>query len=102
PRMETIEIDANQGARLSDQVHDALVDGITTGVLEPGQRLVETDLARKFGVSQAPVREALRRLESAGMVLHLKRRGSFVAEIGKQEARHAYEVRSALEPLVAQ
>jgi len=93
PGMETFDIDANQGARSSDQVHDALADGITTGVLEPGQRIVETNLARKFGVSQAPVREALRRLESAGMVPRLERRGS---------SRHAYEVRSALEPLAAQ
>ncbi len=82
---------------LSDQIYDALIDAITAGRLEPGQRLVESEIARQLSVSQAPVRDALKRLAHRGMVLQLPRRGSFVAKIDEQSARRSYALRAVLE-----
>ena len=84
-------------ALLSDQVYDLIRDRLIAHELTPGSRLVESDIARQLSVSQAPVREALRRLAHEGLVLQLPRRGSFVAEVSTEEARDAYEVRAALE-----
>lgn len=86
-------------ALLSDQVYELIRGWLTAGTLAPGSRLVESEIARQLAVSQAPVREALRRLAHEGLVLQLPRRGSFVAEISTDGARAAYEVRAALEHL---
>lgn len=82
---------------LSDQIYQLLVDAISSGELQPGQRVVESEIARRFSVSQAPVREAVKRLANSGMVLQLPRRGSFVATIDEQTARRAYKLRAVLE-----
>jgi DNA-binding GntR family transcriptional regulator len=82
---------------LSDQIYDVLIDAIAAGRLEPGQRLVESEIARQLSVSQAPVREALKRLAHGGMVLQLPRRGSFVATIDEKTARRTYQLRALLE-----
>jgi DNA-binding GntR family transcriptional regulator len=63
------------------QVVDLLRDEIITGQLEPGQQLKQDVLCREFEVSPAPVREALRQLESEGLVTHRPNHGVFVAEI---------------------
>jgi len=88
-------------ARLADQVSDAIRRAILSGDYLPGQRLVETELARALSVSQAPVREALFQLAHEGIVVQLARRGTFVATVDADEARKAYEVRAALERVAA-
>jgi DNA-binding GntR family transcriptional regulator len=82
---------------LSDQAYLLLRTELLSATLEPGTRLVESEIARRLKVSQAPVREALRRLAHEGLVLQLPRRGSFVAHLSAEEARDAYDVRGALE-----
>ena len=86
---------------LSEQVYEALRTEIVSGRVKPGERLVESEIARNLDVSQAPVRDALRQLAHEGLVLQLPRRGSFVAEISEDEARRSYEVREALEGVAA-
>lgn len=86
---------------LSEQIYAALRADIVEGTLSPGERLVEAELARSFGVSQAPVRDALRRLAHEGLVLQLPRRGSYVAELSDDQARRSYVVREALEMVAA-
>lgn len=86
-------------ALLSDRVYALIRSSLIGHELTPGSRLVESEIARQLSVSQAPVREALRRLAHEGLVLQLPRRGSFVAEVSTEEARDAYEVRAALELL---
>jgi DNA-binding GntR family transcriptional regulator len=86
-------------ALLSDQVYDLIRGRLIAHEFAPGSRLVESEIARQLSVSQAPVREALRRLAHEGLVLQLPRRGSFVAELSTEEARDAYEIRAALEGL---
>lgn len=84
-------------ALLSDQVYDLLRAKLIAHEFAPGTRIVESEVARQLSVSQAPVRDALRRLSHEGLVLQIPRRGSFVAEISTEEARNAYELRAALE-----
>lgn len=82
---------------LSRQIRDALVRRIVSGELEPGERLVETRIAESYGTSQAPVREALRELETIGLVEIRPRRGTFVRHFIQQTLRESYVVRAALE-----
>ena len=78
-----------------------LLQRILTDQYAPGQRLVETRIAQEFGVSQAPVREALRDLELLRFVESAPFRGSWVREISREEMVQVYPVRAALEELAA-
>jgi DNA-binding GntR family transcriptional regulator len=84
---------------LSDQVYAVIRHSIVNGDAKPGQRIKEGDLARELGVSQAPVREALKRLAHEGLVTYLPRRGNFVTEISAEAAADAREVRVVIEAL---
>lgn len=72
---------------------------ILRGDLHPGQRLVETDLAHRFGTSRGPVRDALVQLERSGLVTVQPRRGSFVRELSPADVDEVYSLRIALESL---
>ena len=86
---------------LRSQVRDLLIERIVEGHYKPGARLVETQIARELGVSQAPVREALRDLESVGVVETTAFRGARVRNPSRDELLEAYPVRAALESLAA-
>lgn len=79
----------------------AIRDDIVSGVYERGSRLTEELLARRYGVSRVPVREALRTLESEGFVVTRRHAGACVAEPTEQEAADLLEVKLLLEPLGA-
>jgi DNA-binding GntR family transcriptional regulator len=87
---------------LSDHIRRVLSDRIISGVLKPGERLIELKLAEEFHSSQTPVREALRELESLRLVECLPYRGTRVREVGEREMSEAYAVRGALERLAAE
>ena len=92
----------NPERRLSAQtVCSAIRDDIVNGYFAPGGRLTEELLAKRYGVSRVPVREALRTLESEGFVRTRKHAGASVAEPTEQEAGDLLEVRALLEPLGA-
>ena len=82
---------------ISARIRNALLERIVGGAYAPGERLVELQLAREFGTSQAPVREALRDLETAGLVTIRPRRGSFVNDYHARAQHEIYTVRGALE-----
>ncbi len=86
---------------LRDQVRDALVERILDGVYGPGERIVEMRVAEEFGVSQAPVREALRELEHLRLVVSEPFRGARVREVSTEELAEIYPVRAALEEVAA-
>ncbi|MGW1077732.1 GntR family transcriptional regulator [Streptomyces sp. NPDC002537] len=79
----------------------AIRDDIVSGALPPGSRLIEELLARRYGVSRVPVREALRTLASEGFVTTRRHAGACVAEPTEQEAADLLDVRALLEPLGA-
>src|SRR5438552_408712 len=84
-----------------EEIREQLIDDILSGRLAPGTRVVETRLAQKFGVSQAPVREALRDLELFGFVVCSPFRSTYVRQISTDDLLESYPVRAALESLAA-
>jgi len=88
-------------APLAQRVHARLREAIASGSLAPHARLSERGLAEMLGVSAAPVRDALRRLEAEGLVHTHPRRGSFVADLGPDQLRQLGRIRAALEGLAA-
>jgi DNA-binding GntR family transcriptional regulator len=86
---------------LSEQVKDRILQWILEGELAPGSRIIETRVARELGVSQAPVREALRDLTTLGVVDMKPYRGASVREPSKVDLVEAMEVRGELEALAA-
>lgn len=87
--------------RLAEELRLALEDEIVSGVLAPGERLDETGLAQRFGVSRTPVREALLQLASAGLVEMRPRQGAIVAGITVQRLLQMFEVMAEMEALCA-
>jgi len=80
-------------------VFDELRSLILRGELQPGGRLLENDLADRFGVSRGPVREAIRQLEVAGLAIRTQRRGSFVAPLAVADVAEIYTLRASIEEL---
>ena len=83
------------------QAYDELRRMLVTGRLEPGMQLVNRKLADEIGMSMTPVREAVTRLASEGLVEHVPGAGAFVRRITQQELAQLYDVREALEPVAA-
>jgi DNA-binding GntR family transcriptional regulator len=86
-------------ASLAARVADAIVDAIAGGELQPGQRLIETDLAGTLEVSRVPVREAVKMLEAQGILRSLPHRGAFVVPLDDARIDRICEARLALERL---
>ncbi len=82
--------------------YDQVLSAIASGELPPGYRLRETELAELFGVSRTPIREAIRKLESEGVVQHKPRVGAVVRSLGQQEIVELYEMRIVLETTATQ
>ena len=84
---------------MRDVVFKTLRQAILKGELEPGERLMEIQLAERLGVSRTPIREAIRKLELEGLVLMIPRKGAEVAKISENNLRDVLEVRRSLEEL---
>jgi DNA-binding GntR family transcriptional regulator len=84
-----------------EEIREQLIDDILSGRLPPGTRIVETRLAQQFGVSQAPVREALRDLELFGFVVSSPFRSTQVRQISTDDLLEIYPIRASLESLAA-
>ena len=87
---------------LADEIKQVMVDRITSGILSPGDRLIELKIAEELGTSQAPVREALRELEAVGLVQFRRNRGAIVRKIEREELVQFYAVRAELEGFAAE
>jgi DNA-binding GntR family transcriptional regulator len=88
-------------SNLREQIKDVILQRIVEGSYQPGSRIVETRVAQELGVSQGPVREALRDLEQLGCVVHEPYRGCSVRAFSVDELLEAFPVRAALEALAA-
>jgi DNA-binding GntR family transcriptional regulator len=87
---------------LSDQAAARLRDEILAGRIAPGERLNLDEYRVRWGVSITPLRDAAKRLEADGLVTIIPRRGVFVATIDKEALFEIFEIRIALEPLIAE
>jgi DNA-binding GntR family transcriptional regulator len=96
----TVAIEIHKSAR--DRIRWTLLKRISEGVYLPGERLKEMKLAQEFEVSQAPVREVFRELETLGLLVSKHYRGTHVREISSQETRDAYQLRGYLEEIAVQ
>lgn len=90
---------ARKPRTLVDQSADLIIDAASEGIFLPGDRLVEADIARQLGISRVPVREALRLLESQGVVISIPYRGMRLIPITNSTAVGITRVRAALEAM---
>jgi DNA-binding GntR family transcriptional regulator len=87
---------------LRDQVRERLLDGLVSGRWQPGERIVERRIAAELEVSQAPVREALRELETLRLIESVPGKGARVRDFTPEDLAEIYPVRAALERLAAE
>jgi DNA-binding GntR family transcriptional regulator len=86
---------------LREEIREQLIHAIVNGDFRPGARIKETHIAQEYGVSQAPVREALRDLEMLGFVVSSAFRGTEVRRVSNEELAEIYPIRAALEGVAA-
>ena len=96
-RLNPITLDSYQPLR--ETICESLRDAIRRGILRPGERLMEIQLAEELGVSRTPVREAIRKLDQEGYVVMMPRRGTYVASMSIRDVNEIFEIRTALESL---
>lgn len=90
----------NQSRSNQNDAYSLILEAIDVGVYKPGDRLVESDLAERFGVSRTPIREALQRLETQSL-LERDGRSLIVASLDHNQMAELYMVRRELEGLAA-
>ena len=98
-RLAPIRLDSYQPLR--EVVCETLRDAIRKGILKPGERLMEIQLAEELGVSRTPVREAIRKLELEGYVIMMPRRGTYVANLSIRDVNEVFEIRTSLDSLAS-
>ncbi len=98
-RLVPVKLDSYKPLR--DIVFESMREAIIQGVLRPGERLMEIQLAEEMGVSRTPVREAIRKLELEGFVVMIPRKGAYVAGVSLKDMADVFEIRAALEGLAA-
>src|SRR5687768_16591695 len=86
---------------IGDKLYEALTSAIVTGEIAPGEKLSEPAIARRHGISRAPVREAIRRLQERGLVTYVANQGARVAEPSAAEFLALLDVREATEGMAA-
>lgn len=91
-----------EDASLADQAYQALRAAILDLTLKPGEQLVEQRLAQALGTSKTPIRQALHRLEQAGLVKGVPGKGYCVASLTLRDAREILQIRAMLEGLAAE
>ncbi len=88
-------------SNLNHRIYEILKDQIINEELEPGERLLDDKLASSFGLSRTPVREALTRLTSEGLLETAPRSGVYVKKLARKDVEDIYEIRKVLEGLAA-
>jgi DNA-binding GntR family transcriptional regulator len=83
------------------ETYELLVAEIRAGKLRPRDRLTETELAARLGISRTPVREAIRQLEADGLVVHIPRVGAAIRSLDYAEITELYQMRTVLEGTAA-
>src|SRR5580698_9973574 len=97
--MTALDLDFLQTRTVPDLVQQEILRMIKTGEISAGAKLNEATFAERLRVSRAPIREAFRALEEAGLVKLQKNRGVYVREIDSREARELYALRAALDEM---
>ena len=96
-----LNFDIQNHRPLREMVYEELKMQILTGVIVPGTRMMEVELAKEIGVSRTPIREAIRKLEKEGLVTIEPRRGAYASQISTDDMVEILEVRQNMEGLAA-
>lgn len=97
PKIDSESAEGESGANLTDTVYRALLDGISSGRIPPGTRLVHRKLAKQMGTSNNPVVAALRQLEGVGLLVNRPGEGSEVRRWDVHQYEESVRIRAALE-----
>lgn len=100
--MKVVELPTGQSSTLSSEVTEKLRAEIRNGLLQPGARIVERDVAERLEVSRVPVREAIQRLVEEGLLIKIPHRGAFVYAPTRDEIEEISFLRVVLERYVAE
>lgn len=100
--MKRSAVEGQDGPGLVDPVAAAICEMLLDGSYGPGDRLKLSDLAQRLGMSVTPIREALWKLEGAGLVQNIPNRGAVVRAIDAQHIRNVYDVRGALDAMLVE
>ncbi|MEV2223981.1 GntR family transcriptional regulator [Nocardia vinacea] len=95
--MSVVDFEPVNRQSTAEMIADRLREAIMRGNLAPGAQLGEADLATRFGVSRGPVREALQRLLTEGLLYSIRNRGIFVIELAIDDVVDIYRARTAIE-----
>jgi DNA-binding GntR family transcriptional regulator len=101
PAAPALNLISKSAAPLRHQVVEELREAVVTGRLAPGKRLVERELIAMMGVSRTVIREALRQLETEGLIAAIPNKGLVVRALTLEEAKDIYSIRAVLEGLAA-
>ncbi|MDA7428054.1 GntR family transcriptional regulator [Primorskyibacter aestuariivivens] len=91
----------NDSTPQGNAAYARLMSDLRAGRLHPGDRLRETELAERLGMSRTPVREAIRQMEADGIVTHVPRQGASIRRLDYAEVMELYEMRAVLEGTAA-
>lgn len=100
--MDRNNLRLNDRSTLHERVVSRLRDAIVKGEFQPGERLVQEELAAAMGVSRMPIREALRQLEKEGLVTLEAHKGAIVTPVAPEDIEEIYELRATLEAMAAE
>lgn len=82
---------------LRTDVYDAIRKAVIAGLLKPGERVNEAEIARQMQISRAPIREAIRQLEQEGLLVTTPYRGTFVMTLSRDDVEEVYTLRADIE-----
>jgi len=100
-REKPVRVTEEGGQASAQSLHRLIREDIVEGRLEPGARLKTAELAKRYGTSTNPVREALHQLQGEGIVVISPNRGARVRPVGEDFVRNIYEIRALIEPYLA-
>lgn len=100
-REKPVQVREEAGQASAQSLHRLIREDIVEGRLEPGARLKTAELAKRYGTSTNPVREALHQLQGEGIVVISPNRGARVRPVGEDFVRNIYEIRALIEPYLA-
>jgi len=95
--LQKLKIRIDDHRTLRERILSTIRAAIVNGEIRPGTRIMEPELADRFGISRTPIREAIRQLESEGLISVIPRKGAIVASISPQDISNFYELKMILE-----
>ncbi|MCL7462607.1 GntR family transcriptional regulator [Pseudomonas sp. NW5] len=97
--LEEISLAEPESATLAEHVFRSIQSAIVRGEIAPGSKISEPELARAYGISRGPLREAIHRLEGQRLLVRVPHAGARVVSLSTQELLELYEIRESLEGL---